>query len=167
MVVNRLSKEGGRGQESQHSSPPARAGSALTRAVVSFFGGPQVEQNMSPEKVPEESKPSSKSGDSAEAALKVALDQQAQTMQMMADLVKSSLEAGCSPGASQVTGQEQALKDDCAKDAQIAQLQSQVESLQKQVESLQKQLSQSTTTQKAKAKVQSVLPFKAVTADKN
>ena len=150
MVVNRLSKEGGRGQESQHSSPPARAGSALTRAVVSFFGGPQVEQNMSPEKVPEESKPSSKSGDSAEAA----------TMQMMADLVKSSLEAGCSTGASQVTGQEQALKDDCAKDAQIAQLQSQVESLQKQ-------LSQSTTTQKAKAKVQSVLPFKAVTADKN
>ena len=160
MVVNRLSKEGGHGQESQHSSPPARAGSALTRAVVSFFGGPQVEQNMSPEKVPEESKPSSKSGDSAEAALKVALDQQAQTMQMMADLVKSSLEAGRSTGASQVTGQEQALKDDCAKDAQIAQLQSQVESLQKQ-------LSQSTTTQKAKAKVQSVLPFKAMTADKN
>ena len=150
MVVSKLSKESPRNDDVQHTSPPARAGSTLTRVIAGFFGGTQDASPTAVKPKPENASISNASS-SAETALQAALEQQTQTMQMMASLMKSSMEA--SP--PQVDLVDLAEND---KNAKIADLQDQVAMLKKQLE-------EKKDNATSKPKVQSKLPFKAVSSN--
>lgn len=158
MVMSKLSKESQR--DEHHSSPPARAGSTLTRVIAGFFSGSQ-EEAPTKTKQKDDSATSSNTS-SAEGALQAALEQQTQTMQMMASLVKSSVEANQSqtPEATR-TGCDLIEID---RNAQISQLQDQVAFLTQQLQQAKNSKSDSDDST-LKPKVQSKLPFKPAAAN--
>ena len=163
MVASRLAGEG-RPDVPQHVSPPARAGSALTRAIVSLFGGSQQQTDAKAANEPAQKPVSESEADAAsstEATLKAALVQQTQTVELLTGLMKPTLEAGGNAkGAEPVHSVEAPLVGTPNHEAdKIAKLESQVESLMHELHRA-KASSSCAKPVPAKAKVQSILPFK-------
>ena len=128
MLTSRLTNGVEQQQLQQHSSPPARAGSALTRAVVGLFGGANKETAEPKPPLPQSTSPEAQ--DANNAALQMALEQQSQTMQFMMEFMKSSQEKSGDAGVPTVVAADNTELD---KDAAIKQLQAQVAGLAKQL----------------------------------
>ncbi|OLP97339.1 hypothetical protein AK812_SmicGene20336 [Symbiodinium microadriaticum] len=156
MLTSRLTNGVDQQQLQQHSSPPARAGSTLTRAIVGFVGGTNKETTEAKPSLPATS---SEATDANNAALQMALEQQSQTMQLMMDFMKTSQKRG---GDAKVVTTSGTTDSKDQKDEAIKQLQEQGASLAKQLAEKSNQASASTTSKNLR---QTELPFKPAPGD--
>ena len=135
IFASKLSHDTVQPQQQHPNSPPARAGSSLTRAIVGLFSGPNKDSTGSSDNKSAPPQPaSSDSSETTTAALKTALEQQSQAMQLMMDVMKAAQDKGDSERTNLVP--TIAVEDDSgekAKDALIQQLKQQVDALSKKV----------------------------------